>query len=109
MAWKKILKIDEIDMESSINMARKYLDEIEGYASYYYGAGYSPDFDDEGRADAFLNQTYKDIKTMNRLFKNPTKENLEKIEAISNALAQDIEFEHSPLEVIPSFDIQYRE
>ena len=109
MSWKEILKMDEIDMESSISMARKYLDEIEGYASYYYGAGYSPDPDREREADAFQNQTYKDIKTMNRLFKNPTKENLEKIEAISNALAQDIEFEHSPLEVIPSFDIQYRE
>ena len=96
-------------MESSISMARKYLDEIEGYASYYYGAGYSPDFDDEGEADAFQNQTYKDIETMNRLFKNPTKENLEKIETLSNTLAQDIESEHSPLEVIPAFDIQYRE
>jgi len=28
---------------------------------------------------------------------------------MSNTLAQDIESEHSPLEVIPSFDIQYRE
>lgn len=109
MSWKEVLKIDEIDIQSSINMARKYLDEIEGYASYYYGAGYSPDFDDEGEADAFQDQTYKDIETMNRLFKNPTKENLEKIEIMSNALAQDIESEHSPLEVIPSFDIQYRE
>lgn len=109
MSWKKILKIDEIDMESSISMATKYLDEIEGYASYYYGAGYSPDFDDEGEADTFQNQIYKDIETMNRLFKNPTKENLEKIETMSNALAQDIESEHNPLEVIPSFDIQYRE
>tara|TARA_R100000353_G_scaffold54154_2_gene43353 strand:+ start:15114 stop:15443 length:330 start_codon:yes stop_codon:yes gene_type:complete len=109
MSWKEVLKIDEIDMESSIRMARKYLDEIEGYASYYYGAGYSPDFDDEGDADIFQNQIYKDIETMNRLFKNPTKENLEKIEEMSNALYQDIEFEHSPLEVIPSFDIQYRE
>lgn len=106
MAWKEILKIDEIDMKSSISMARKYLDEIEGYVSYYYGAGYSSD---KGEADVFQNQTYKDIQTMNRLFKNPTKENLEKIETISNALAQDIESEHSPLEVIPSFDIQYRE
>ena len=109
MSWKEVLKMDGIDMQSSINMARKYLDEIEGYVSYYYGIGYSPDFDDEGEADAFQDQTYKDIGTMNKLFKNPTKENLEKIETMSNRLAQDIESEHSPLEIIPSFDIQYRE
>ncbi len=109
MSWQAFLKMDGIDMQSSINMARKYLDEIEEYVSYYYGAGYSPDFDDEGEADAFQDQTDRDIGTMNRLFKNPTKENLEKIEIMSNTLAQDIESEHSPLEVIPSFDIQYRE
>ena len=108
MSWQAFLKMEGIDMQSSINMARKYLDEIEEYVSYYYGAGYSPDFDDEGEADAFQDQIYKDIETMNRLFKSPTKENLEKIETMSNNLAQDIEYEHSPLEVIPSFDIQYR-